>query len=247
MALREELERQGSWLFRWRSYLPLLMLPVVFIALKHSGGIERSAGHLAEGLFEGLCVAISLMGLAIRCLTVGYIPKGISTRNRKVGQAPSLRTTDMYSVVRHPLYLGNFLILLGIAMSIQVWWFVLIAMLAFWLYYERIMFAEEEALRAKFGEAYAEWAEKTPAFFPRFKKWQKPSSPFSFRHVLRREYTGFFEIIAAFALLEFAGDWLAEGRLRFGLGRAILLAFGFVTYLILRTLKKRTKILEPAD
>jgi len=36
MALREELERQGNWLFRWRSYLPLLIVPLFFVALYSS-------------------------------------------------------------------------------------------------------------------------------------------------------------------------------------------------------------------
>ncbi|MDI6728972.1 MAG: hypothetical protein QMD44_08640 [Thermodesulfovibrionales bacterium] len=45
MALKEELEKHGEWLFKWRSYLPLLILPVVLIALKdfeYLGGIFRA-------------------------------------------------------------------------------------------------------------------------------------------------------------------------------------------------------------
>ena len=154
MALREDLERQGRWLFRWRSYLPIAIIPLIVLALKHSGGVGRMAGPLVGGLFEGFCMALSMAGLAVRSITVGYIPNGISTRNRQAGQETALRTTGMYSVARHPLYFGNFLIMLGIAMSIQVWWFVLVTVLAFWLYYERIMFAEEEGLRAGLGDAY---------------------------------------------------------------------------------------------
>ncbi len=33
MTLREELESTGNWLFRWRSYLPLFVMPVLFLAL----------------------------------------------------------------------------------------------------------------------------------------------------------------------------------------------------------------------
>ena len=244
MALREELEGQGKWLFRWRSYLPLLLIPLLFLALRHSGGLERVGGPVAAGVFKGFCVAISFAGLAVRGITVGYIPTGISNRNTARLEAVDVRTTGAYSIVRHPLYFGNFLIFLGVTLSIQVWWFVLIAALAFWLYYERIMLAEEEFLRSKFGEAYSEWATRTPAFFPRVKSWRRPVTPFSFRNVLRREYTGFFEIIAAFALLDFVGNWLAEGRPRFSLAWGILLAIAFVTYLTLRTLKKTTRLLE---
>jgi len=247
MVLGDEMDRQGGWLFRWRSYLPLAMVPIVAVALAHSDGLERLAGSTVDGIFEGLCVALSFFGLAVRCLTVGFIPPAISTRNRKVGQAPNLRTAGMYSVVRHPLYLGNFLIMLGIAAFTQVWWFVVIAILAFALYYERIMLAEEEALRRRFGDAYDEWAKEVPAFIPRFKKWQQPAPPFYFRSILKKEYTGFMEIPVAFAALELGGDWLVRRKVELSPVWIVMLAVGLVTYATLRTLKKTTRVLETRE
>jgi len=155
-------------------------------------------------------MGVSFAGFLIRCITIGYVPEGTSGRNTKQQRADRLNTTGMYSVVRHPLYLGNFLIILGMMMFTQVWWIVLISVLMFWIYYERIIFAEEEFLRKKFGNLFLEWAEKTPAFLPRIKKWQKPDLPFSFRTVLNREYTGFFIITSSFTLLEIIGDIMVE-------------------------------------
>jgi protein-S-isoprenylcysteine O-methyltransferase Ste14 len=247
MALREELEKQGRWLFRWRSYLPIAIIPLVGLALKQSGGLGRAAGPVVAGIFDGFCMALSMTGLVIRGLTVGHIPNGISTRNRQAGQEDAVRTTGMYSISRHPLYFGNFLIMLGIVMSIQVWWFILVTVLAFWLYYERIMFAEEEGLRAGLGSAYEEWAARTPAFLPRFGCWRPPDVSFSFRNVLRREHTGFFEIIVAFAFLDIVGRWLATGHLRPAWVWLVAVALAFAVYVTLRTLKKRTRILEARD
>ncbi|MBU6392683.1 MAG: DUF1295 domain-containing protein [Planctomycetes bacterium] len=168
MALRNELEKQGRWLFKWRSYLPLLMLPILLIALRDSEYLERIAGNLAENIFDGFCIAISFVGLAIRCITVGYVPKGTSGRNTKGQKAKTLNTTGMYSIIRHPLYFGNFIIFLGVTLFVEVWWFNLIAILAFWLYYERIILAEEKFLRQEFGDLYLKWAEKTPTFMLKF-------------------------------------------------------------------------------
>ncbi|MEI3423359.1 MAG: hypothetical protein V8R91_21190 [Butyricimonas faecihominis] len=47
--------------------------------------------------------------------------------------------------------------------------FIAIFVLAYWLYYERIMYAEEQFLRNKFGVAYINWAEITPTILPNFK------------------------------------------------------------------------------
>lgn len=49
----------------------------------------------------------------------------------------------MYSIVRNPLYFGNLLIAIGLALLPGVWWLLLIVGLAFFIYYERIIAAEE--------------------------------------------------------------------------------------------------------
>ncbi len=60
------------------------------------------------------------------------------------------------------------------------------------IYLERIIATEEEFLAGKFGDAYRDWATEVPAFFPRLTGWRAPELPFSFRNVLRREYSGPF-------------------------------------------------------
>ena len=108
------------------------------------------------------------------------------------------------------------------------------------------MFAEEEFLRRKFGEEYEKWANQTPAFLPRLRNWSPNVLPFSFRTVLRKEYSGLFAIIVSFTFLEIIGDIFAEGELEFDPVWLAILAIGTVTYLGLRTLKKKTKLLDVA-
>lgn len=244
MALREDFERQGNWLFRWRSYLPLLLLPLLIIALLSPENSTKSEENTFLTLYKVFCVSLSFAGLLIRCLIIGYIPRGTSGRNTKRQKAATLNTTGIYSMVRHPLYLGNFTIFFGLVLSVQVWWFALIFILTFWLYYERIMFAEEAFLRDKFGEAYLAWAAKTPAFIPRFKNWQKPDIPFSFKYILKREYSGLFGIIIGFVSLEIIKGLLTEGKFRLSADWMAFFSAGLIVYLLLRTLKKKTKVLS---
>ena len=58
---------------------------------------------------------------------------------------------------------------LGAALLIANAWFVVVFILVYWVYYERIMYAEEQFLRRKFGTVYTDWAAHTPAFIPSFK------------------------------------------------------------------------------
>ncbi len=240
MALREEFETAGNWLFRWRSYLPLIMIGIFILALRD---FERPAhSHRSDQLWEVACLLISFVGLGIRAFTLGHTPKGTSGRNTKEQHADSLNTTGMYSVVRHPLYLGNFFAGLGVALLTHSWSVTLIYVLAFCIYYERIMYAEEEYLRKNFGSQFVDWATRTPAFIPNFKTWKQPSLSFSLRNVLRREYNAFFAVIVAFFAVEVVGNMLAEGKFELDLMWACILAFAFVVWVALRTVKKRTTI-----
>ncbi len=166
--------RSGTYLFRRRSYLPLLFLPVVVLVLENFSYLGES--ETIDHLWELFCVAVAASGLSLRALTVGYVPSHTSGRNTKQQKAHTLNTTGMYSIVSHPLYLGNFLIWLGVALFAHTWWFVLIVILAFWIYYERIMFAEEEFLRTRFGAEFEGGpGEPPPSFLPSATGYHQPS------------------------------------------------------------------------
>ena len=152
--------------------------------------------------------------------------------------------SGLYSVVRHPLYLGNYLMWLGLTLIPRVWWCPLIVSLLFWLYYERIMFAEEEFLRRRFGETWLEWAARTPAFVPALHGWRPPELPFSVRVVLKREYAGLFGLAAAYTFVDIAGDAIRESRLHLDPMWAGIFLVAAVVHVVLRTLKRRTNLLQ---
>ncbi len=199
--LKNELIRQGNWLFRWRSYLPLVIVPVAVIAFMQSDWVTRMLGDTVEDVWDYFCIAISFAGLAVRGAIVGFVPQGTSGRTSEQ-KAEALNTTGMYSQMRHPLYFANFLVFLGFMLVFKSVVFVLFGSVAYFLYYERIMLAEENFLEGKYGEQYRIWAEKTPVFLPRCSGWVQPALPFSFKTVLRREYPGFYLITIYFFVVE---------------------------------------------
>jgi protein-S-isoprenylcysteine O-methyltransferase Ste14 len=249
MQLIRRIERQGQFLFRWRSFLPLVLVPLAIIALSQGYLVTGTLSEYWEHVWLGLCMAISFLGLGIRCVTIGFVAAGTSGRNTKSQKANTLNTTGLYSLMRHPLYVGNFIVLLGLAMSPMEWWLVAIVCLAYWIYVERVSAAEEAYLAEKFGSAFTEWAARTPAFFPRFDGWQPPKLSFSLRKVLRGEYHAFFLIVSTFFLVELVSDVGFQGE---PIGQWLtddwdwLLVFlvGATAFFVLGAIKKRTGLLR---
>ncbi|MFD2586207.1 methyltransferase family protein [Croceitalea marina] len=243
MALQEELKTQGDFLFKNRSYLPLIILVIGLSVFIHSEYQNKIIDNRIPELFNYIWLSISLFGLYIRVVTVAHTPKNTSGRNTKEGQiAEQLNTTGIYSIVRHPLYLGNFFMWLGVAMLTNNTWFVIAFILLYAFYYERIMYAEESFLIQKFGDTYLDWAKNTPAFIPSFKYYQKAKYPFSIKKALKKEKNGLAAVFLIFWVFSFTGKMVK--------GKAIEFEFWFygalastMIYIVLKIVKKQ-KLLD---
>lgn len=242
--LRDRLVREGDFLFRHRSYLPLLALPLVLWELARYEYLFGS--HAWDLALETLCFAIAGLGIAVRALVQGYAPRGTSGRNSRQQKAASLTTTGAYSLSRNPLYFGNFLITFGVLCFFHSGYLLIAYALIFWVYYERIILREEDFLLARYGDAYAGWAACTPAFFPRLQVWEWPARRFNWRTVVRREYPTVLFVVLALTAFEVMGDWRIHHELHISAGSTLLLGAAVAQYVVFRLVKKRTRLLRSA-
>lgn len=243
MMTRERMVADGNRLFKYRGQIPVLLL-VAGLATWYfnTPPISQVQHPELQITYELGCLVISLFGLVIRIVTIGYAAKNTSGRNTETQVADSLNTTGIYSVVRHPLYIGNFFMWMGIALYVQSLAFLLCFILFYILYYERIIMAEEDYLSRKFGDVYRKWSETTPAIIPSFRQFIPPANVFSLKTVLGREYTGFFLVFFTLYLFEWTG-YLA-GTHRVECYWHYLTAFAAIAAITLRTLRKNTKLLK---
>lgn len=206
MALQEELESQGNFLFRWRTYIPSIIL---LFSIFYINNLKYKEYYETLPYLIG-CYFLSLFGLFIRCFTIGFTPANTSGRNTKKQVADTVNSKGIYSLIRHPLYVGNFFMFMGVVLILRSISFLFIFILFYWLYYERIMFAEEQFLRKKFGNNYTEWAEKTPAILPKFQNYIQPELPFSIKNIIKREYPSLFGITLIFLIYDLLRVYLSE-------------------------------------
>jgi protein-S-isoprenylcysteine O-methyltransferase Ste14 len=222
-------------------------LPVLFFVLfiPAFGEFQHPFNsHTADLIWEGICLVIGLSGLLIRCLVIGYAPKNTSGRNTHKQIAETLNTTGMYSLIRNPLYLGNFFMWSAPVLFLHHWWLYAVYTIAFILYYERIIITEESFLTEKFGQTYSDWAAKTPIIFPKHLHWKQPEIPFSWKTIIRREYHGFYGLIAAMTAMEHIGEVVVHGAIVLDPFWIWLFCISTIVYLIIRFLAKYTKTLH---
>jgi hypothetical protein len=99
---------------------------------------------------------LAVLGAIVRLYASGYIVKN-----------QQLATDGPYSLVRHPLYTGNLLLLAGFTVASGLWWAVIASAAFWWFYYPPAIEYEDRKLRRIFGEPCVEWQRTTPAVIPR--------------------------------------------------------------------------------
>lgn len=241
--LIDTIHRQGAFLFRWRSYFVLCLVPLYFLAIDRPEPIETQLGAQADFLYESACIALAFAGLLLRIYCVGHVPAGTSGRNTRHQVAKTLNTTGLYSVTRNPLYLANAIVYIAVAAFSQSLFFVTIMLLFQIVYLERIIAMEEEFLRGEFGGTYEAWARRVPAFFPDLSKWTPPALGFSWRSAIRREYSTFFAITAVFFLVDQGRESLVHDALQVNPRWYVFFSIGTIIYLGVMALKKLTRVL----
>lgn len=224
----------GNFFFHYRNGLFPLAYALLFVPSRPLLPDYRVA------VVVGLVVVLT--GQLIRAVTVGldYIVRG--GRDRQV-YAEHLVQGGIFAHCRNPLYVGNYLILLGVGLTSNSLLFVSIAMPFFTFVYWAIIAAEENFLRNKFGGEFDDYCRRVNRVWPRFSGLGRTFSTmeFNWRRLLTAEYGSAYIWMAAVILVQLSNLWW---RGEYHTTRPLiiwlwsLLAFVTLLYLIARYLKK---------
>jgi len=97
------------------------------------------------------------IGTVLRLYASGFI-----TKNEE------LATCGPYALVRHPLYTGNILIIMGFSVTSAVWWTAPTALIFFFFYYPTAIEYEDRKLQRLFGKQWEQWSSSVGALIPTF-------------------------------------------------------------------------------
>jgi protein-S-isoprenylcysteine O-methyltransferase Ste14 len=238
----------GNFFFRYRNGIFPLAYALLFVPSPRLIGDDTLAA-----LFG---LAFALGGQILRAVTIGldYIVRG--GQNRTV-YANHLVQGGMFAHSRNPLYLGNYMILLGVGLIANSLVFIAIAIPFFTVVYAAIIAAEENYLRGKFGDEFEAYCRQVNRLLPKLSGLSRTLSGmrFNWPRLISAEYGTTFIWIGASILVTLKSvSW--DGR--YGSSATlvsvlwVLLALNGLGYGLARFLKKsgilaaREKLLQPA-
>ncbi|MEY4974797.1 MAG: hypothetical protein RLZZ55_1591 [Bacteroidota bacterium] len=240
MTTQNRSEKLGNQFFKYRGQIPALIFLAAFI-LMH---IFPETDIWLNSTNTYLALLLVIIGHLIRALAVGKRAAHTSGRNRDEQVAEALNSTGIYSMVRHPLYLGNITTYMGWVVFTGIWWLIPIMLVVFLFYYRFIIYAEEQFLTRKFGQDYLDWKSATPLLLPAFWKFKTNPQPFSFKTVLENEYSGIAaSMTTAWVLLAF--QWYVLGQFQEKSLLILAMALFIAVFTLgLRYLKKKTQFFK---
>jgi protein-S-isoprenylcysteine O-methyltransferase Ste14 len=110
-----------------------------------------------KSVFIGFFLIVA--GMFFRGWSSGYIDKD-----------NELATNGPFALTRNPLYFGNFVLGVGIAIAGNNICCYLIFLVYYLSFFPFLMVLEHRRLKEKFGERYERWAKGSNSFFPKIKK-----------------------------------------------------------------------------
>ncbi|HEU4752259.1 MAG TPA: isoprenylcysteine carboxylmethyltransferase family protein [Armatimonadota bacterium] len=239
------LERLGVFLFASRNWLftaGLLGLLAGFrpVLFWHS---ER-----ADTWMNLFGLGLTLAGQGLRMAVIGYSPVW-SGGTRKRVDAEQLLTTGLFAHVRNPLYIGNLLVVVGLAAIHNNPWVYGVGVPLTLLGYSAIVAAEEGYLLRRFGPDYGAYCRQVPRWVPRLRGLTQSLAGISFdgRRVVLQEYGSVYIALAlplALMLYEhLSGVYgpVSRGEVGViaGLLAAATLAWGYLRRVKLREVARR--------
>lgn len=170
-------------------------------------------GHTTE--FK-LClgVVLVLLGELLRLWANGYVGQvKVNEAHGKI-KIGRLVTGGPYAFVRHPLYLGTFIIGVGFCTAMGNWWLSLVAMAFFLFAYGAKMRTEDDLLLHECGKSYAVYAANVPQWVPHFRRYADPQGQWTWQGILAsKELKTVVWIIVCLVVLYFREEYFQEHEL----------------------------------
>ena len=134
-------------------------------ALSFSIGATKIGRVYYWNTFFAIGMALVVIGLIIRIYSILTLNQYFTYSVAKV-ENHKIISTGLYKFIRHPGYLGQFIIFMGISISISNWLSILLMMVPITLGYLYRIKVEEKFMTDQLGEDYKNYQDRTKRIIP---------------------------------------------------------------------------------
>jgi protein-S-isoprenylcysteine O-methyltransferase Ste14 len=136
---------------------------LIVILLLRTRALKWHAIATSNPWLQGIGVAIFVLGLLLAIWARRYLGRNWGMPMTQKDD-PELVTTGPYHSVRHPIYSGILLAMIGTTIAVSLYW--LVAVLIMGAYFVYSAFMEERYMAGRFPESYPEYRRSTKMLVP---------------------------------------------------------------------------------
>jgi protein-S-isoprenylcysteine O-methyltransferase Ste14 len=151
---------------RWGQLAGVRIAVILVVLLLLRLRIFKEHGHQQvthDPLLEGIGLAIWVLGLALAIWARVYIGRNWGMPMTKRAD-PELVTTGPYHTIRHPIYTGMIVAMIGTAIAVSIYWLIAAAILG--AYFISSAFVEERDMAKNFPSTYPDYKASTKMLIP---------------------------------------------------------------------------------
>ena len=165
MSLRQRSQSQVVASKDKNSLWLLYGLITVGYTLSFSIGATRIGRIYPWNIFFAIGIALVVIGFTIRIHSLLTLKQYFTYSVAKVADH-QLVETGLYKIIRHPGYLGQLMIFLGLSISLSNWLSVLVMLLPIAIGYSYRIKVEERFMLEQLGKKYLDYQQRTKRIIP---------------------------------------------------------------------------------
>jgi len=148
---------------RWTRFAGIRVAIILIVLLLLRVRTFKTHVTINDPWLEVIGLAVFLLGLALAVWARVYLGRNWGMpMTQKVD--PELVTTGPYRRVRHPIYSGIILAMIGTAIAVSLYWLVAVVVLGGYFIYSATV--EERYLAERFPDSYSEYKASTKMLIP---------------------------------------------------------------------------------
>jgi protein-S-isoprenylcysteine O-methyltransferase Ste14 len=149
---------------RWARFAGVRVALVLVLLLVLRLRVFKGHHALTEDPWlQGIGLALFLLGLALAVWARVYLGRNWGMPMTEKAD-PELVTTGPYHTIRHPIYSGMILAMVGTAIAVSWYWLIAVVLLGGYFLYSAVM--EERYMAGRLPEAYSRYKQSTKMLIP---------------------------------------------------------------------------------